>query len=171
MAFVVLRADAASDSSILTQRVTHTETHHCILVAGPLWQVGEIFADNHEGVAVVEVVAVDDAERLLDDVLTHEYGVVCTPRLLTAFGYGEAFGQGVESLEAKFTLHLALVFREDLCAELLLEILADDPYDLAESGLDGVVDTVVHDGLAVGAQTVELLKAAVTAAHACCKQK
>ena len=64
-----------------------------------------------------------------------------------------------------------LVLSEYLCTELFFEVFTDDPYDLAESGLDGIVDTVVHDGLAVRSQTVELLQAAVTAAHACCKQK
>ena len=63
---------------------------------------------------------------------------------------------------------MTLILRENLRTELLLEILADYPYNLAESCLNGIVDTIVHNGLTVGAQTVKLLQAAVTAAHASC---
>ena len=97
--------------------------------------------------------------------------MVCTPRLLTAFGNVEALGQGIKALETELTGYVSLILGEDLGTELFLEIFADDPYNLAESGLDGIVDTIVHDGLAVRTQTVELLQAAVTATHTCCKQK
>jgi hypothetical protein len=97
--------------------------------------------------------------------------VVGAPRLLTALRYTESLWQSVECLETELTLYLTLVLREDLRAELLLEILTDNPYDLAESSLDGIVNTVVHDGLAVRTQTVELLQATVTATHTSCKQK
>ena len=51
--------------------------------------------------------------------------------------------------------------------ELLEEVLADDIDDPAETGLYGVVDGIVDDGLAIGAQSVHLLEAAIAAAHAC----
>ena len=97
--------------------------------------------------------------------------MVCTPRLLTAFGNVEALGQGIKALETELTGYVSLILGEDLGTELLLEILTDYSYDLAESGLDGIVDTIIHDGLSIGAQTIELLQAAITAAHTCCKQK
>ena len=105
----VLRADATGHGAVLTQRVAYAEAHHGILVLGTLGQVGQELANDLEGVAVVEVVAVDDAERLLDDVLTHQHGVVRAPRLLAAFGHSEALGQCVECLEAQLALHLTFV--------------------------------------------------------------
>ena len=97
--------------------------------------------------------------------------MVCTPWLLTTFGYAEALGQCVECLEAKLALYLTLVLRQNLGAELLLEILTDNPYNLAKACLNGIVNTIIHDGLAIGAQTVELLQATITATHTSCEQK
>ena len=84
--------------------------------------------------------------------------MVGSPGLYTTFWSLEALGQCVECLEAQFAGYVTLIFGQNLGAELLLEILTDHPHDFAESSLDGVVDTIVHDGLAVGAQTVELLQ-------------
>ena len=51
--------------------------------------------------------------------------------------------------------------------ELLEEVLADDIDDAAETGLHGVINGIIDDGLAIGAQAVHLLEAAIAAAHAC----
>ena len=83
MALGVLRADATCHGTILREGVAHAETYHRILVSGTLGEVGQILTDDHEGIAVVEVVAVDDTERLLDDILTHEHRMVRAPGLLT----------------------------------------------------------------------------------------
>ena len=80
VALGVGRADATRYRSVLAERIAHAETHHRIAILAALGELGEILTDDHEGVAVVEVVAVDDAERLLDDVLGHQYGVVGAPR-------------------------------------------------------------------------------------------
>ena len=66
---------------------------------------------------------------------------------------------------------MALILAEHLVAEVLLEVFADDEDQFAKTGVDGVVDGVVHDGFAVGAETVKLFQAAVTAAHTCCEEK
>ena len=54
-------------------------------------------------------------------------------------------------------------------AEVLFEVFADNENEFAKSGLDGVVDGVVHDGFAVGTQSVQLFQASVAAAHAGCQ--
>ena len=165
VAIVVVRAYATSHRTVLAEGVTYAETYHGILVLGSLGQRAQELANLHEAVATVEVVAVDDAERLLDNVLTHEHSMIGAPRLLTTLGNRESCGQCVECLETELTLHLALVLRENLGAELLFEILADNPYYLTKTCLNGVVDTIIHDGLAIGAQTVELLQATIAATH------
>ena len=95
--------------------------------------------------------------------------MVRAPGLFATFWDGEAFWQGVESLETELAGDVAFVLGEYLLAELLLEVAADYPYYLAEAGLDGVVDAVVHNALSLGTEGVELFETAVTAAHACCK--
>ena len=46
------------------------------------------------------------------------------------------------------------------------EGFADDVDDFAEAGFHGVVDGIVDDGFAVGAEAVHLLEPAIAAAHA-----
>ena len=90
---LILRADTTSHGTILAQGVTYAETYHSILVGATLWKLREELADNHEAVTVVEVIAVDNAEWLLDDVLSHQHCMVCTPWLLTTFWYAESLWQ------------------------------------------------------------------------------
>ena len=80
--------------------------------------------------------------------------MVGTPGLDTTFGHAKVFGQGIETLETEFAGDMTFVLGEDLCAELLFEVLSDNPDNLAEASLDGIINTVIHDGLSVGAKTV-----------------
>ena len=97
--------------------------------------------------------------------------MVCTPRLYAPFGNGETFGQCVEALEAQFARNVTLILRQYLCAELVLEVVTDDPHDLSKASLNGVVYAVIHNALTLRTERIELLQAAISAAHACCKQK
>ena len=162
----VLRADAARHGAVLRESVAYAEAHHGVLALAAFGQVGQELPYNHEGVAVVEVVTVDYAERLFYHVLGHQYGVVGAPRLHPAFRAREALRQRVKALEAQLRRHMAFVFAEDFLAEVLLEVLSYYEHDFAEAGLHGVVDRVVHYSFAVRAQPVELFQSAVTAAHA-----
>ena len=164
-------AHAACHAAILRERVAHAEAHHGILALAAFGEVGQELADGHEGVAVVEVVAVDDTEGLLDDVLTHQHGVVRTPGLYAAFRNLEACGQVVEGLEAELTGHVAFVLLQNLVAELVFEVATDDPHDFAKASLNGIVDGVVHDGFTIGAERIKLLQTTITAAHAGSKKK
>ena len=91
--------------------------------------------------------------------------MVGTPGLFAAFGNGEAFGQCVQSLEAEFAGNVTFVLCQNLLAELLFEVAADNPYDLAETGLDGIIDAVVHNALTLRAESVQLLQTTVAATH------
>ena len=162
-------ADAAADGTALAQRVTYAEAYHRIDILRAFGQIGQELAHYLEGVATVEVVAVDDGKRFLDGILAHHDGVVCSPGFRTAFGAGEAFGQGVERLEYKFAGDVSFILGEDFLAEVLFEVFADNEDEFAESGLDGVVDGVIHDGFTVGTQSVQLFQASVAAAHAGCQ--
>ena len=97
--------------------------------------------------------------------------MVRSPGLGAVRRAGESFGQCIEALEYQFAGNVAFILGEHNAAEVVFEVLADNEYQLAEAGVDGVVDGVVHDGFAVGAETVKLFQAAVTAAHTCCEEK
>ena len=90
-----------------------------------------------------------------------------TPWLGAPFGADEALGQVVDRLEDHLDGDVVFVFGEDLRAKIRFEILADDEDHLAKAAADGVEDRVIHDRLAVGAETVQLFETAVARAHAC----
>ena len=166
---VIGRANAARHGTTLTQRVAHTEAYHGIFILRTFGQRCQELAHHLEGIASVEVVAVDNGKRFLDGLLAHQHGMVRTPRFRAALGTGKAFGQVVERLEHQLAGDVAFVFGKNLLAEIFFKILADDEDKFAESGLDGVIDGVVHNSFTVGTQSVQLLQTTVTAAHTGCQ--
>ena len=108
-------------------------------------------ARDAEGVASVEVVTVDDHERLVNDLPGHQDCVRGTPRFLPVRAEGKAFRNLVEFLgyehklerSAVQTLHVA-VFAGYGLLELCKEILPDDVNDLAESGIYRIIDRIVN---------------------------
>ena len=97
--------------------------------------------------------------------------MVRTPRLCASLRACESFGESVDALEHQLARDVTLILREHDTTEVVLKVLADYEDQLAEASVDGVVDAVVHDGLAVRAELVQLLEAAVTAAHSCCEEE
>ena len=61
------------------------------------------------GVTSVEVIAVDNAEWLFDNIFCHQNSMVCTPWLLTTFRYRESFWQCIDTLENKFCRDMTLI--------------------------------------------------------------
>ena len=50
--------------------------------------------------------------------------------------------------------------------ERLFKILADDEYYFPESGLNGIIDLIIHDGFTMRPEAIELFQSSITAAHA-----
>ena len=166
VAFRIDAADAARDRTVLRKRLVQVVSDHAIAVAA-LAELRQVVPDGLIGLGAVEIVGIDHGEGFVNRIGCHHHGVVRTPRLDTAFGNGKTFGQVVEFLENEIygDAPAETVGREDL-AELLLEGVADDEDDLAETGADGVVDRIVDDGLVVGTDTVHLFERPVAGAHA-----
>ena len=114
----------------------------------------------------VEIVGVDGCERLVDFFFRGEDGLGCTPGLGATGRQGESSGERVEFLEGELDGDAALKAAADGVAEGLFDVFADDENDFAETGAQGVVDGVVHDGLAAGTDRIDLLQSAIAAAHA-----
>ena len=114
----------------------------------------------------------------MDDVFGHQDGMGGPPGLDALGIEGEAGRNPVKFLgdENEFEgrsvhgLHTR-VLGFDGGFHIGLEILADDIDHFAKPRLDGVMNGIVDDGFAMGAQTVHLLQAAITAAHTGCKNK
>ena len=152
------RADAARDGAVLRKGPVQVVGHHAVAVPAAV-ELREIVADHPVGLGSVEIVGIDDGERLVNRPGRHHHGVVRTPGLHAAFGHGEPFGQVFKLLIDH--LHgdpaAETIGREDL-QELLGKGVADDEDHLAETGADGVIDRIVDDRLVVGADTVHLLE-------------
>ena len=91
--------------------------------------------------------------------------MIRSPRLLTSLGAGEALRQVVQVLEHQLHRDMMLIFGKDLLAEILLKRLADHKDQLTESAANRVEDRVIHDGLAIRSQTIQLFQATIAAAH------
>ena len=165
MVLLVDFAYAAAYGTAVREGIAHTEAHHRIASGAAFGERREEFAHDLEGIAIVEIVAVEHSERFLDHILSHHHGVVCTPRLLAFCGAGETFGECIERLEDQFAGNFVLIFSEYDLAEIVFEVFADNKHELTEAGVDGVVDRVVHDGLSLGAERVELFETTVAATH------
>ncbi len=102
----------------------------------------------------------------MDHVFGHHHGMVRSPGFLAALRHGKTVRQAIQFLIHEFHVDLAAetLFRIDLL-ESVSERVTDDKDHLAETGLDGVVDRVVDDGLATRAQTVHLFERAVAGSH------
>jgi ATP-binding cassette, subfamily F, member 3 len=61
------------------------------------------------------------------------------------------------------------VFGYDFIAEVLFKIFTDNKNELTESGLDSIVNRIIHNSFAIRPQSVQLLQATIAAAHAGCQ--
>ena len=93
-------------------------------------------------------------------------GAAGAPGLDPAFRHGVACGQLFQLLESVFHVHGLGHTVADGGLEGLLDLMLDDKDHGLEACAAGVVERIIHDDLPVGAHRVDLLHAAVTAAHA-----
>ena len=158
-------ADSAGDGAVFGKRVLEREADHRVVGRAHV-EVLQVTAEDRVGVLAVEVVGVDDGEGCVDGLAGAEDGVRRAPRLLASGRHGVSGRQLVDGLEGEADVDAAGELRGDTFAEILFEIRADDEDHLAEAGAQGVEDGIIEDGLAGRAHRVDLLQAAVTAAHA-----
>ena len=106
---LVVLAYATAHGSALRKGVAHTESHHCILAGGTFGQLAEPLTHNAESVAIVEVIAVEYGERLVDYVLTHKHCVVGSPWFCATLRACEALRKSVDALEYEFAGDVSLI--------------------------------------------------------------
>ena len=116
----------------------------------------------------IVVVSIDNGERLLDDILAGQNCLAGAPGLAALSGNFVPGGDGVLLLESIGNLNAQVgtgLFNAvaDGFLESLLNVVADDKDNLVKPGFDGIMDGVIHDDLAVGADSGQLLDAAAKA--------
>ena len=162
----VHHADTAGDGAVLGDGIFEQIAHHAVIVNCAVLMGGQILIDDLEGLGAVVIVRVDDSEGTINEAFCGQHGVAGAPGLDTALGDGEACGQFIQLLESVFHVHALRDAVADGGFESLLDLVLDDKDHGLKACAVGIVQGVLHNGLTLGAHRVDLLHAAVTAAHA-----
>ena len=129
---------------------------------------GQVIIHHTEGLRAVIIIGIDDRKRAVDEVLCSQNGVAGAPGLDTALRHGKTGGQLFQLLEGVLHVHCFRHAVADGSLEGVLDLVLDDKDHGLKAGAAGVVERIVHNDLSVGAHRVDLLHAAVAAAHAGC---
>ena len=160
-------AHAAGHAAVLRHRVAEQVAHHAVVVIAAVLVGGQVIVHHPERLGAVVVIGVDHRKGAVDEVLGGQHGVAGTPGLDPAFRHGVACGQLFQLLESVFHVHGLGHTVADGGLEGILDLMLDDKDHGLEACAAGVVERIIHDDLSVGAHRVDLLHAAVTAAHTC----
>ena len=162
---VLRRAHAARDGAEGAHGVFQPVADHGgVLRAAEFRQRG---GNGVDGAAAVKIIGVDDGERRFDHIACAQHGVHGAERLAALRQLRPRRGEAVRRLErvvdADAGALLDAVAEEG--AHILQHLRLDDEHDAVKPGAQGVVDRVFHEDLAVGAETLDLLDAAIARAE------
>ena len=160
-------AHAAGHAAVLRHRVAEQVAHHAVVVIAAVLVGGQVIVHHPERLGAVVVIGVDHRKGAVDEVLGGQHGVAGAPGLDPAFRHGVACGQLFQLLESVFHVHGLGHPVADGGLEGILDLVLDHKDHGLEACAAGIVKGIIHDDLAVGAHRVDLLHAAVTAAHTC----
>ena len=160
-------AHTAGHAAVLRHRVAEQVAHHAVVVIAAVLVGGQVIVHHPERLGAVVVIGVDHRKGAVDEVLGGQHGVAGAPGLDPAFRHGVACGQLFQLLESVFHVHGLGHTVADGGLEGLFDLMLDDKDHRLEACAAGVVERIIHDDLSVGAHRVDLLHAAVTAAHTC----
>ena len=155
--------------AVLGNGIAKEIAHHCVFIAiGGIGIFAQVVVDGLECLGAVVIVGVDDGKGTVYYIAGGKGCVGGAPGLGAAFGHGVALGQVSELL-----IGVAHVYNlgkpvADGFLESILYLVLDDENNGFKSGTAGVVDGIVDYQLTVGPNGVDLLEAAVTAAHSRC---
>ena len=138
--------------------------HGGVLRAVQLRQRG---GNGVDGAAAVKIVGVDDGKGRPDHIARAQHGVHGAERLAALRQLRPRRGEAVRRLERVVDAHAGALL--DAVAEEVAHVLQhlrlDDEHDAVKPGAQRIVDRVLHQDLAVGAEALDLLDAAITRAE------
>ena len=146
------------DSTVIRQRLLYLVSDHTVVV-GLACHRAQIVANGLVSLPTIEVIGIDHREGTVDNVGSHHHRMVGSPGFYTISRNGKAFRKFVQLLEYKIYLNLATkTFGSKNFTKFLFKKVTDNKYDLAESGTNSIVDRIVDNSLAAGADTVHLFE-------------
>ena len=158
-------ADAPGHAAVVRHGFVQPVAHHAVAVR--VGGVGQKLVNGLVGGAAIVVVGVDHGEGGIPHGLSGaDHRMAGAEGLHPAFGDGVAFRQLFQLLIGVADFHGAL--GQPLAHgghEVLPDGLLDEDHCRAEACLVGVIKGVVQNGLPMGAHRVDLLQAAIPAAH------
>ena len=160
-------ADAAAHAAVGADGVAQQKAHHRPGIARAVAVGAQEIIDEPEAFGAVVIVGVDDRKgRIADGLLCRQDRVGRAPGLDAALRHREAFGQffkllvGIAHVEPGAAG--ALPYRR---LESVLDLVLDDKDHRLKPGAAGVVQAVIQNCLPRRSHRVDLLQAAVAAAH------
>ena len=157
-------AYAARNRAVFGQGILQQKARHGVFAG--LVRLGEKIVNLPEGVAAVEIVAVDGGKGCVDILPAAHHGMAGAPGLGAAVGHGAALRQMLQVLKNVVRFHQPLYVAADLLAEILQNIVPDDENYPAKARTVGVEKGIINNALAMSAKGSKLLDAAETAADA-----
>ena len=157
-------ADTSRYRAVFGERLFDFESDHAVVCCIGLCRKEVI--DLYEAFLAVVVICVDDRERGIDVIAGRKYGLACAPWLCASFRKSESFRKIVAFLERVMDVIFFSGAAFDVSSEDFFEVVLYYEADSSESGLISIIQTEVHDDVALIRDLVELLVAAVSAAHA-----
>ncbi|MPM74990.1 hypothetical protein SDC9_121980 [bioreactor metagenome] len=163
-------ANTTGNSAAFGKGIPYTVTYHAIFIF-TIFQSREMVSQHFVALTAIEIVGIDHREWFVNHLFSHHHCVIGTPRLHPVGMEGKTFRQHIQLLEHQFYRYFLLIFTDDLFPEIIFKRLPDHKNQLSEAGIHCVINRIVHNGLAVGAQSVELFQPSVTTSHSCCQYK
>ena len=124
--------NTTADRIILAKGIANAVTDHAVFAFLAFYRAKKI-SEHLERLLAIEIICIDDSERFVDKVFTHENSMIGTPRFGTLGVVGTACRHFVNRLEANLTLYFPLILAQNHAAEVILEILTDDKHNLPKS--------------------------------------
>ena len=126
----------------------------------------EELIDLFEAFLAIVIIGVDDRERSIYDIAGSEDGLTCAPWLGASFRENVSFRKICSLLERIIHLVFFPGTLFDVLSEDVLKVMLDYKADSAESGLIRIIKAEIHYYVALIGYLIELLIAAISAAHA-----
>ena len=111
----------------------------------------------YKTVASIEIVGVDDGKIVIDRTLSTQHCVSCAPRLDSAFRDLYAVRQIVDVLKNVIDLNVIFDALAYGFAEYIEIFFLNDEHNVVKSRLECIINRVIENEFAVGADGVDLL--------------
>ena len=163
---VLFHADAARNMTVFGQRVLEMVADHRPVRLFSVCRLLQKCTDLRKRFGTVEIVRIDHHKRCVDMPARREHRVSRAPRLYAPFRNRKACRKILKPLKRVFNRHVLRNAVAHDRAEIRVQLFLDDKNHLREAGAHCVKHREIHDDLAVFPDGIDLLQAAVTAAHA-----